>query len=87
MTEHDVCVGCKWNNYPTCDGTIIDGSKMNIENLVETFLCGVKDLDEAKITSNLTRGNIKRIELMNRANEVLVDLLDIKTRLDDLEKI
>lgn len=42
--EHKVCKGCKWNNYPTCKGTIIDGIEMNVEKLNDQFQCGVKDM-------------------------------------------
>lgn len=44
MTEHKICKGCKFNNYPECHGTIMDnGSYMNIENLKPMFQCGQKD--------------------------------------------
>ena len=46
MTEHEVCKGCKWNNYPVCNGIIMfDGNPMNIEKLRPTFQCERKDLD------------------------------------------
>lgn len=41
---HKECEKCQWNNYPTCNGTIMDdGSEMNIENLKDSFQCGQKD--------------------------------------------
>jgi len=44
MTEHEVCKGCQWNNYPFCTGSIgCDGEFMNIESLESGFGCGQKD--------------------------------------------
>ncbi len=44
MVENKICIGCQWNNYPTCSGTIMDdGNEMNIENLRSGFQCGQKD--------------------------------------------
>ena len=49
MTEHEVCKGCRWNNYPICLGTkMFDGNFMNIERMRHGFNCGQKDLLEAK---------------------------------------
>ncbi len=42
MTEHELCKGCKWNNYPICDGSIFDNVKMDISNLDDDFKCGQK---------------------------------------------
>ncbi len=45
MVEHETCIGCQWNNYPTCRGTIMeDGNEMNITQLRPIFTCGQKDL-------------------------------------------
>lgn len=44
MTEHEVCNGCRWNDYPNCLGTkMFDGEFMNIEKLKPGFSCGKKD--------------------------------------------
>ena len=46
MTIHKECLGCKWENYPTCKGTIMfDGEEMSIENLKKGFKCGQKEED------------------------------------------
>lgn len=46
MVEHEVCNGCKNNNYPECLGTkMFNGNYMNIENLRPGFQCGQKDTD------------------------------------------
>jgi len=44
--EHKVCKNCKWNEYPICKGTKIDGVFMNIENLAKEFKCGIKNMDK-----------------------------------------
>ncbi len=47
MTEHKVCIGCSWNHYPECYGTINgDGSYMRIDALRIGFECGAKDFRE-----------------------------------------
>lgn len=75
MTEHKVCNGCKWNNYPTCSGTIMQsGNEMNIENLTKGFGCGQKELDgitdfSIKIKSDLEKQIeeiIKRLEKLEK---------------------
>ena len=44
MSEHKVCLECRWNDYPNCLGTIMDdGNYMNIENQRPGFQCGQKD--------------------------------------------
>ena len=44
MTEHEVCKGCRWNDYPNCLGTkMFDGVFMNIEKLKSGFQCGQKE--------------------------------------------
>ena len=49
MTEHEICKGCRWNDYPNCLGTkMFDGEFMNIENLKPGFSCGKKDELEMK---------------------------------------
>lgn len=48
MTEHEVCNGCQWNDYPNCLGTkMFDGEFMNIEKLKPGFQCGQKDNETA----------------------------------------
>ena len=45
MTEHSVCIDCKWNNYPLCHGTKgFDGNYINIERQNINFKCGQKNL-------------------------------------------
>ena len=44
----EICVGCQWNHYPECYGTILeDGSYLNIEKGIDVrvFECGVKFRD------------------------------------------
>lgn len=49
MVEHEVCIGCPYNQYPLCYGTkMFDGNYMNIENLKGGFKCGQKDELELK---------------------------------------
>lgn len=72
--EHKTCKGCKWNNYPTCKGTIMDnGNEMNIENLRPIFKCGQKDLDIiADFTPKKTRLEVleERIIELEKLKEV-----------------
>lgn len=73
MTENKICKGCKYNNYPTCKGTIMDdGNEMNIENLSSNFRCGQKDMDNItdfsiKVKSEL---ELKVEDLQRQINEL-----------------
>ena len=63
MTEHKVCVGCKWNEYPLCKGSImLDGNYMNIDKLHEEFQCGVKLRDTPKDHSIIEKSKIELLE-------------------------
>lgn len=79
MTEHKICKGCKWNNYPTCKGSIMfNGSEMNIENLKPSFKCGHKDKLE------VTDFSIKK----KSALELKIEELEAKIKkLEDIKKI
>lgn len=71
--EHEVCKGCKWNNYPLCNGTIVDGIKMNIEKLNIGFQCGVKDRESPYIYSKIPQKSdleLKIEELQNQINKL-----------------
>lgn len=76
IVEHEVCKGCKWNNYPICNGTIMpDGEFMNIENLNPGFQCGVKDMESIKDYSIRTKSEVEEIkekmaELEDRINSL-----------------
>lgn len=60
MSEHKICKGCKYNNYPTCKGTIMnDGNEMNIENLKSGFQCGQKDMDNITDFSVKTKSDLE----------------------------
>ena len=77
---HIVCKGCKWNNYPTCNGLIFDGIPMNIENLKPLFICGTKDEDtsaEFKPTKSILETKITDLE-----NEV-VSIMNQEENCDD----
>ena len=45
MTEHEVCIECKWNKYPVCIGSLWDGIPMTITDLADCFQCGQKEKD------------------------------------------
>lgn len=46
VMEHKKCKGCRWNNYPICEGIIMStGEFMNIDKLRSSFRCGQKELD------------------------------------------
>ena len=63
MVEHEICKGCKWNNYPECYGIIMDnGSYMNIEHLRPEFKCGQKDKDLAFDFSIRTKTKLEELE-------------------------
>ena len=71
--EHKTCKGCKWNNYPACKGTIIDGIEMNIEKLNISFLCGVKDMDNIHEISRMpSKSDLElRVEVLEeKVNEL-----------------
>ncbi|KKM18263.1 hypothetical protein LCGC14_1667540 [marine sediment metagenome] len=71
MTEHKVCVGCKFNNYPTCKGLVFDGIEMNIEHMRDGFICGTKDKTErVKFTKTKTESELKIDELEARILEL-----------------
>ena len=75
--EHKTCVGCRWNNYPICDGTIMgSGDEMNIEKLSINFRCGQKYLLDVSDYS------IKPTEIELLQQEVL----DLKLRIENLEE-
>jgi hypothetical protein len=60
MVEHKTCIGCKWNNYPTCRGIIMDtGNEMPIDNLSQGFNCGVRDLLEVVDFSREIKSELK----------------------------
>ena len=72
--EHKICIGCQWNRYPECYGTIMgDGNYMNIENLKEGFECGQKDDIEVTDFSIKIKSDL----------ELRVEVLEEKTK--DLE--
>ena len=78
MTKHKICEGCKFNNYPTCSGTIMDGgNEMNIENLKEGFSCGQKDSLEITDFSIKIKSDLGlKIEDLETKNQEIIDRLN-----------
>lgn len=76
MTEHKVCEGCQWNNYPICLGTkMFNGNYMNIENLKEGFQCGQKDLDSITDFSIQVKSDLE------------LKLDDLQQQINDLKEV
>lgn len=74
MPEHEICIGCKWNNYPICNGTVINDVNLRIDNLSPRFKCGVKDRDYIHyINTSLEKSEV---ELLQEQVVVIDDLLD-----------
>ncbi|TFG23931.1 MAG: hypothetical protein EU529_05895 [Promethearchaeota archaeon] len=53
---NETCIGCRWNNFPFCEGTIIkvglEERKMRIDKLRPIFRCGQKNESVKKIVEN-----------------------------------
>lgn len=80
MTEHKVCIGCIWNNYPTCKGTIMeDGSEMDITTLREGFQCGQKDNPQITDFSIKIKTEIELIQEKNAEFETRIAESEAKT--------
>jgi hypothetical protein len=43
MTEHRVCKGCGGNKYPECQWTKCPYGLMKIDDLNESFQCGIRE--------------------------------------------
>lgn len=88
MVEHEVCVGCQYNQYPECYGTkMTDGNYMNIENLSVGFICGQKyKLRLMDFSSKRKTKNDKRIDFLYTKtvefNKVSKDLIQVKYNYD-----
>lgn len=71
IVEHKICVGCQYNSYPVCRGTIMPaGNEMNIENLKPNFKCGQKTSAEIKSFVKVDKIQDKLNELENRIQEL-----------------
>ncbi len=78
MPEHDYCKGCKWNNYPICNGIKMeDDTLMNIENLRPSFECIVKFQDEG-IGFIKNKTELKLIQEKNQELEARLLALESK---------
>ena len=77
MTEHEICKGCTWNDYPYCSGTKMDDSNfMNIENLHDEFKCGQKDMVE-----------ITDFTIVKQKTALELKVEELEARIIELEKI
>ena len=76
--ENETCIGCKWNNYPECNGTIINGEKMKIDNLRPIFNCGVKDRDEPEIINYESKSELEILQEKINALENRMKKLEAK---------
>jgi glycine cleavage system regulatory protein len=75
MVQHEVCIGCRYNNYPECLGTIMDdGNPMNIENLRSGFQCGQKNEPEMMDFSIKIKSDLElKLEELEAKIKVLKD--------------
>ena len=70
----ELCKGCKWNNYPYCNGSKdFDGNFMRIDNLRPIFMCGQKDNNIVYDFSIIEKTKLElleeRIEILENANK------------------
>jgi len=76
MTEHKTCKGCKWNNYPYCNGLILhNGEYMKIDDKKPSFECGLKE--DISITD---LSIVKKSELELKINELEQRIAELETK-------
>jgi len=66
---HPTCLGCQWEAFPLCNGTLLGTEKMRIDSMRPSFKCGVKDLPspvQNKIEPEKTADQIKIEDLEAR---------------------
>jgi len=78
MSEHKLCVKCKWNHYPECHGIVIDDEHIPIDKLQEDFKCVIKDRDEVSKTY-IRKPNPLDIKYTK------TEVDELKTRIEELE--
>lgn len=70
MTEHKVCKGCRWNEYPICKGTKMEYGYINIENRKPGFQCGQKDDSNMRDFSIKIKSELElRVEVLEAAKK------------------
>ena len=79
MTEHEVCIKCKWNHYPECNGIKIDDEYIKIDKLQKDFKCVIKDRDEVSETY-ITKPNPRDVKPTKE------EIDTIKSRIEELEE-
>ena len=77
MSENIVCKECKWNKYPECLGSLINGIPMAIDELSKGFTCGQKDKDVA----------YNQILYKNPIETMQEEIINLKERITEIEKI